>query len=53
MEAALIEVPTRRRLAGIDLISDRTPNKGTIPTFHHLLKKCEPAEQIFEVVKSC
>jgi len=53
MEVALIEIPTRRRLAGIDLISDRTPNKETIPTFCHLLKKCELAGQIFEIAKSC
>jgi IS5 family transposase len=53
MEVALIEIPTRRRLAGIDLISDQTPNKETIPTLCHLLTKCELAGQIFEIAKSC
>lgn len=38
-EEALIEVPTMRRIAGIDLISDRIPDETTILTFRHLLEK--------------
>ena len=33
MEEALIEVPTMRRFAGIELISDRIPDETTILTF--------------------
>jgi len=33
MEDALIEVPTMRRFAGIDMISDRIPDETTILTF--------------------
>ena len=39
MEDALIEVPTMRRFAGIDLSSDRIPDETTILSFRHLLKK--------------
>jgi IS5 family transposase len=39
MEEALIEVPTMRRLAGIELISDRIPDETTILTFRYLLEK--------------
>ena len=39
MEEALIVVPTMRRFAGIELISDRIPDKTTILTFRHLLEK--------------
>ncbi|WP_246833729.1 IS5 family transposase [Synechococcus sp. CB0101] len=39
MEEALIEVPTMRRFAGIELISDRIPDETTILTFRHLLEK--------------
>ena len=39
MEEALIEVPTMRRFAGIDLISDRIPDATTILSFRHLLEK--------------
>jgi IS5 family transposase len=35
MEEALIEVPTMRRFAGIELISDRIPDETTILTFRH------------------
>ena len=52
MEEALIEVPTMRRFAGIDLISDRIPDETTILTFRHLLEKHELGEQIFEMVKA-
>jgi hypothetical protein len=37
MDEALIEVPTMRRFAGIDLITDRIPDETTILTFRHLL----------------
>jgi IS5 family transposase len=50
MEEAVIEVPTMRRFAGIDLISDRIPDETTILTFRHLLEKYELGEQIFESV---
>ena len=36
MEKALIEVPTIRRFAGIDMITDRIPDETTILTFRHL-----------------
>ena len=52
MEEALIEVPTMRRFAGIDLISDRIPDETTILTFRHLLEKHNLGEQIFETVKA-
>jgi len=52
MEEARIEVPSMRRFAGIDLISDRIPDETAILTFHYLLKKHELGEQIFETVKA-
>ena len=52
MEDALIEVPTMRRLAGIDMISDRIPDETTILTFRHLLEKHDLGQQIFAVVKT-
>jgi len=52
MEEALIEVPTMRRFAGIELISDRIPDETTILTFRHLLEKHELGEQISETVKT-
>ncbi|KMM17079.1 IS5 family transposase [Synechococcus sp. GFB01] len=52
MEEALIEVPTMRRFAGIDLVSDRIPDETTILTFRHLLEKHELGEQIFGTVKA-
>ena len=52
MEEALIEVPTMRRFAGIDLISDRIPDETTILTFRHLLEENELGEQIFQTVKA-
>ena len=59
MEEALIEVPTMRCFAGIELISDRIPDETTILTFRHLLEKHDLGEQIhcfaedfvFETVK--
>jgi hypothetical protein len=50
MEDALIEVPTMRRFAGIDLISDRIPDETTILAFRHLLEKHDLGDQIFEAV---
>ena len=47
MEEALIEGPTMRRFAGIDLISDRIPDETTILTFRHLLEKHNLGEQIY------
>jgi transposase, IS5 family len=52
MEEALIEVPTMRRFAGIELISDRIPYETTILTFRHLLEKHGLGEQIFDTVKA-
>ncbi|WP_254940921.1 transposase [Cyanobium sp. Morenito 9A2] len=36
MENALIEVPTMRRFAGIDLISEGIPDETTNLAFRHL-----------------
>ena len=52
MEDVLIEVPTMRRFAGIDMISDRIPDETTILAFRHLLEKNDLGKQIFEVVKA-
>lgn len=52
MEEVLIEVPTMRRFAGIDMISDRIPDETTILAFRHLLEKHHLGEQIFETVKA-
>jgi IS5 family transposase len=51
MEDALIEVPTMRRFAGIDLISERIPDETTILAFRHLLEKHDLGKQIFETEK--
>lgn len=52
MEEALIEVPTMRRFAGIELIPGRIPDETTIMTFRHLLEKQALGKQIFETVKA-
>ena len=52
MEEALIETPTMRRFAGIELIGNRIPDQTTILTFRHLLEKPGLCEQIFENVKA-
>ncbi len=52
MEDGLIEVPTMRRFAGIDMISDRIPDEYTIHVFRHQLEKYNRRKQIFEVVKA-
>ena len=46
MELALIEIPTIRRFAGIELISDRIPDETMILSFRHLLEKQELSQQI-------
>jgi IS5 family transposase len=52
MEDALIDVPTMRRFAGNELISDRIPDETTILAFRHLLEKHDLGKQIFETVKA-
>ena len=52
MEEALIEVPTMRRFAGIDLISDRNSDETMILTFRLLLEKHGLGEQVVETVKA-
>ena len=52
MEDALIEVPTMRRFAGIDLDSERIPDETTILAFRHLLEKRNLGEQMFKTVKA-
>ena len=52
MEEALIEVPTMRCFAGIELISDRIPDETTILTFRHLLEKHNLGEQILETANA-
>ena len=52
MEDALIEVATIRRIAGIDMISDRIPDETTILSFRHLLEKNNLGKEIFDVVKA-
>lgn len=52
MEDALIEVPTLRRFAGIDLASKRIVDETTILAFRHLLEKNNLGEQIFAPVKA-
>jgi IS5 family transposase len=51
MEEALIEVPTMRRVAGIELISDWIHDETTTITFRHLLEKHGLGEQILEPSK--
>ena len=48
----LIEVPTMRRFAGIELISDRILDETTILSFRHLLEKHVLGEQIVATVKA-
>ncbi len=48
MADALIEVPTMRRFAGIDLISERIPEETTILSFRPLLETHDLGKQIFE-----
>jgi IS5 family transposase len=52
IEETLIEVPSMRRFAGIDLMRDRIPDETTILTFRHLLEKHELGDQILETVKA-
>jgi IS5 family transposase len=48
MEDALIEVPTMRCFAGIELISDKIPDETTILSIRHLLEKNNLGKEIFE-----
>ncbi len=43
MEEALIEVPTMRPFAGIELINDRIPHEATFRTFRDLQPMLEMA----------
>ena len=52
MQDALIEVPTMRRFAGIDLISDKIPDETAILSFWHLLEKNKLGNEIFDDVKA-
>ena len=52
MEDALIEVPTMRRFAGIELVRDRIPDETTILAFRHLLENHDLGQQNFETVKA-
>jgi IS5 family transposase len=60
MEDALIDVPTMRRFAGINLISDRIADEITILSFHHLLENhdlgkriyCFAEDYVYETVKA-
>jgi IS5 family transposase len=59
MKDALIEVPTMRRFARIDMISERFPDETTILAFRHLLEKhnlgkeiyCFAGDYVYETVK--
>jgi IS5 family transposase len=51
MEDVLIEVPTMRRFAVIELFSDRITDETTMLAFRNLLAKHNLSEQIFEMVK--
>ena len=52
MEEILIEMPSMRHFAVIDLISDRIPDETTILAFRHILEKHNLGDQIFEAVKA-
>ena len=52
MEDALIEVPTLRRFACIELMIDKIPDQPTIFSFWHLLEKKNLGKEIFEKVKA-
>jgi IS5 family transposase len=53
MEDALIEVPTMRRFAGINLISERIPDETTILAFRHLLERHDLGKQIYCFAEDC
>jgi IS5 family transposase len=52
MEYALIKVSTIWRFGRIDVVSERIPDKTTIPAFRHLLEKQNLGKQSFEAVKA-
>ena len=43
---------TKRRFAGIELISDKIPDETTILSLRHLPEKHDLGQQIFETVKA-
>ena len=47
MEEVLIELPTMRPFAVIELFPDRIPVETTVLTFRHRFEKHDFAEQIF------
>ena len=51
MDEALLEVPTRRRSSGIELINDRSQADNTIRTFPLVLANTSLTRTVFEVVK--
>ena len=51
MEEILIDTPCFRRFAGIDMVSERIPDKSTILIFRHLLEEHGIGDQISEAVK--
>lgn len=51
MEDELIDVPTMRLFARIDIVRDRILDATTILAFLHLLAKHDLGQHIFEVVK--
>lgn len=53
MEEALIEVPTIRRLAGIDLISERITDRTRILAFRYLLEKRDLGKKIYCFAEDC
>jgi IS5 family transposase len=52
MEDAPIEVPTMRRFAGIDMISESIPDETMILAFRHLLERHDLGKEIFKTVKA-
>ena len=52
MEEAVIEVPTMRRFAGIELINRSENRRKTIKAFYHLLQKRDLIEQIFIIIEA-
>jgi transposase, IS5 family len=53
MEDTLIEMPTMRRFAGINLISDRIPGETMILAFRHLLEKHDLGMEIYCFAEDC
>lgn len=53
MEEALIEMPTMRSFAGIEVPSDRIQDETKILSFRHLLERRRLAEQICGFAEDC